>query len=412
MFIFYNFLGFIITLLSPIILAYRIIIGKEDSERFSERFCKYKENKNKSSLVWFHVASVGEMMSIIPILKKLEKKKKIKKILLTSTTISSANLFFKFKLKKTIHKYFPLDTNLFSNKFISFWNPKLAVFVESEIWPNMLRNLNSNKIPIILLNARITKKSFNKWTKLKKFSKEIFSKINLALPQNKETSKYLKSLGVKKIKFCGNLKFYDDKNKKIKQNNLNAKFKDYKIWCSASTHFDEEIFIGNIHKKLKKKIKNILTIVIPRHIKRARSIENQLKEMDLQVQAHSKNEELKNNLDIYLVDSYGINKNFYQLSSVTFMGGSIIPHGGQNPLEPARLNNFIIHGPYIKNFKEVYSYLNKQKISSMSKIPSNIEKIIYKKINKKVSIIKTNKINVLGDKILKRNLKEINKYIS
>lgn len=411
MFIIYNLLGYIIFFLSPVIIAYRIIIGKEDISRFTERYCKYKEAQNKAPLIWIHTASVGEMMSVIPILKRLESNKKIKKILLTSTTTSSANIFLKFKFKKTIHKYFPIDTELLSKKFIKFWNPKIAIFVESEIWPNMIKNLKLNKVPIILINARITKKSYSKWIKLQNFSKNIFSKINLALPQNKETSKYLKLLGVQNVKFCGNLKYYDDKHKKIKKNFTNSELKKYQVWCAASTHHNEEIIIGNIHKKLKNKIKNILTIIIPRHIKRAKKIENQLKEINLKVQAHSQAKKIKDNLDIYLVDSFGINKNFYQLSNITFMGGSLIPRGGQNPLEPARLNNFIIHGTYIKNFEEVYSYLKKQKISLMTNTSSNIEKIVYEKINKRVSVSKVKKINELGDKILKKNLLELNNYI-
>lgn len=411
MFIIYNFLGFIITILSPVIIVYRILKGKEDPIRFSERYCSYKETKEKVTTIWFHTASVGEMMSIIPILKKLENNKRIKKILLTSTTTSSAKIFLKFKFNKTIHKYFPIDSDFFSNKFIKIWNPKLAVFVESEIWPNMFKNLKKNKIPIILINARITKESYNKWIKFEKFSKSIFNNISLALPQNKETTKYLKTLGVKNIKFCGNLKYYDDKNKKTKKIFLKNKFQNYKVWCAASTHYNEEIIIGNIHKKLKKRIKNILTIIIPRHIKRSKNIENDLKKIGLKVVAHSQNPKKLNRTDIYLVDSFGISKFFYQLSNVTFMGGSLIPHGGQNPLEPARLNNFIIHGNFIKNFKEVYSYLKREKISSMTSSSLNIEKIIYKKIYRKVPSLTIKKINDLGDKILKKNLEEINNFI-
>ncbi len=410
MFIIYNLLGIIITLLSPIIIIYRIIIGKEDSARFTERYCKYKEINNKDSLIWFHAASVGEMMSIVPIIKEFERNKKIKKILLTTTTISSANLFVKFNFKKTKHKYFPIDTNFFASKFIKFWRPNLAIFVESEIWPNMFKELNSNKIPIILLNARITKKSFKKWIRLKNFSNNIFNKINLALPQNIETSKYLKILGVKNIRLSGNLKYYGDKITKSKQNYF-KKFKKYKVWCAASTHYNEEIIIGKIHKKLKKKMKNILTIIIPRHVKRVKNIVDNLNKINLEVQTHSQNKKLKKNTDIYLVDSFGISGNFYQLTNITFMGGSLIPHGGQNPLEAARLGNFIIHGPYVKNFNEVYFYLRGKKVSSMTNISSKIEKIVLKKINKKVSNNTVKKITSLGKKILNTNLDEIKNYI-
>ena len=411
MFLIYNFLIYLLLLLSPIVIIYRIIIGKEDSSRFLERFCVYKKINIKNPLIWFHTASVGEMMSIIPVLKKLEKNKNIKKILVTSTTTSSANIFLKFKFKKIIHKYFPIDSNLNSKKFIKLWKPKVAIFVESEIWPNTYKNLYLNNIPIILLNARITKKTFEKWFLAKKFAKNIFSKISLALPQNEETAKYLKYLGVKKIKICGNLKYFGDKTNKDKTNRLLKKFKRFKVWCAASTHHNEEILIGKIHKKIKRKINNLLTIIIPRHIRRTNEISSELKNLNLDVEIHSQNKVIRKNTDIYLVDSFGISKNFYQLSNITFMGGSIIPHGGQNPLEPARQNNYIIHGSYIKNFREIYSFLKKNNISFMTNNSLNLEKILYKKINQKVPNSMIRKINTIGEKILKKNLHELNNYI-
>ena len=183
MVIIYNLLLTFIFLFSPIIFFYRIIIGKEEFNRFSEKYCSYKEKKDSGCTVWFHAASVGETMSILPVLKKLEKRNEIQKILLTTTTTSSAKIFKKYKFKKTIHRYFPIDTNFISNKFINYWEPQLAVFVESEIWPMMFQNLYKKKIPIMLLNARITKKSFKRWFIIKNFSKNIFGKIDIALPQ-------------------------------------------------------------------------------------------------------------------------------------------------------------------------------------------------------------------------------------
>ena len=212
MYIIYDFIGLLILILSPIIISIRIATGKEDPKRFLEKFCIYKNNFKNKRTIWIHGASVGEILSIIPIVKKLEKNKKIKRILITSGTTSSALVLSKYSFKKTIHKYFPIDTNYFSNQFIKYWDPKLAIFVESEIWPNMLKNLNKKNIPIILLNARITKKSFHKWKKFPSFSKNLFNKISLALPQNLETYKYLKILGTKNIKFAGNLKYYGKKN--------------------------------------------------------------------------------------------------------------------------------------------------------------------------------------------------------
>ena len=271
MFYIYEFIGLIFITFSPIIFLLRIISGKEDPKRFLEKFCFYSNNHSINKTVWFHGASIGEIISVIPIIENLEKNKNIKKILLTSSTTSSASVIKKYKFKKTIHVFFPIDTNYLTNRFIRYWKPQVAIFIDSEIWPNMFKNLNKNKIPIILLNGRITKKSFFRWKKFPRFSKKVFSKISLAMPQNTETIKYLKTLGVKKIKIAGNLKYFG-KSKKILDKNSRKLFKNRLIFCAASTHDNEELFIGKMHKELKLKYSNLLTILIPRHINRSLSI--------------------------------------------------------------------------------------------------------------------------------------------
>ena len=410
MYFIYNILGIIIIILSPFIIIYRIFIGKEDFRRFKERYCFYEKRIKEKNIIWFHAASVGETMSIIPLLKKFENDKRVKKIILTTTTLSSANIFKKLRLRKTIHKFFPIDSNYLSKKFIKYWNPKLAIFVESEIWPMMFKNLKEENIPIILINARITKKSYKRWNILKRFSRNVFSKISLALPQNHESKNYLKLLGVKNISFKGNLKFFGER-KKIDNSKVKKKLKGRNLWCAASTHHNEELIIGNLHKKLKIKSNKILTIIIPRHINRSNEIINNLSNINLKIQRHSLNEKIDTDTDIYLVDTFGEAKKFYSLSNIVFMGGSLVPHGGQNPLEPARLNNFIIHGRYINNFKEVYKYLNKLKVTSIITKSKNQENLILNKLNKKTSNLITKKIYSVGNYILKNNLLEIYKYI-
>ena len=157
-------------------------------------------------MIWFHAVSVGELISIIPLVKKLEKNKKISQILITSTTLTSSTLFTNFKFKKTIHQFFPIDNNYFTKRFIRYWNPKLAIFIDSEIWPNMLHNLKKKSVTRILLNARINKKSYNKWKKLEDFQK-ICSSLSIKLILKIESQKYLKKLKVKNIHNLGNLKF-------------------------------------------------------------------------------------------------------------------------------------------------------------------------------------------------------------
>ena len=410
MFFIYEVLGLIFIIFSPIIFLIRIFLGKEDPKRFLEKFCIYSKRFKIKKTIWLHGSSVGEILSVIPIINALEKNKNIKKIILSSSTTSSALIFSKYKFKKTTHVYFPIDTNYLSNKFIKYWKPQVAFFIDSEIWPNMFNNLNINKIPIILLNGRITRKSFGRWMKFPNFAEKIFSKISLAMPQNNETSKYLKKLGVKKIKIAGNLKYFVHQKKSLDKN-TKKKFKNRLIFCAASTHYNEELFIGKMHKELRLKNKNLLTILIPRHANRSSAITNELKNIGLKIITRSSNEQISKSTDIYIVDTYGETSKFYELSNITFLGGSLVPHGGQNPLEPARMGSYILHGPNIQNFTEIYNMLSKLNISSKINSIFNMKKIVNKKIKYKQPKKVGQKLINIGNNILKKNLNEINKYL-
>jgi 3-deoxy-D-manno-octulosonic-acid transferase len=411
MYFFYNILANLAIIISPIIIIYRIVKGKEDVKRVGEKFCIYSKKKSNKK-VWIHAASVGELMSIVPVIRKLEKNKKIKNILLSTSTTSSAKIFSKLKLKKTSHIYFPLDNNFIVKRFINYWQPELAIFIDSEIWPNMFNNLRIKNIPIIIMNARITERSFNNWQLFPSFANQVFGKITLALPQNLETLKYLKLLKVRDIKTAGNLKYYGQKNNHDYSTKLlKNKFKDFKVWCAASTHFNEEILIGNLHKKLKKKERKLITIVIPRHVSRTNEIKEILNKIELNCILHSSNEKIKKNTDIYLVDSYGETSKFYNLTNLSFVGGSIIKHGGQNPLEPARFGNYIISGPNVKNFKEIYAFLNKLKMSSITFDILKMENLILKRLNNKTPNKNIKRIIKIGNDVLEKNLFYINKYL-
>ena len=411
MYFFYNILTNLAIIISPIIIIYRIVKGKEDVKRVGEKFCIYSKKKSNKK-VWIHAASVGELMSVVPVIRKLEKNKKINSILLSTSTTSSAKIFNKLKLKKTSHIYFPLDNNFIVKRFINYWQPELAIFIDSEIWPNMFRNLQIKDIPIIIMNARITKSSFNRWQIFPNFAKQVFGKITIALPQNLETLKYLKLLKVRDIKTAGNLKYYGQKdNHDYSKKLLKNKFKDFKVWCAASTHFNEEILIGNLHKKLKKKERKLITIIIPRHVSRTNEIKETLNKIELNCILHSSNEKIKKNTDIYLVDSYGETSKFYNLTNISFVGGSIIKHGGQNPLEPARLGNYIISGPNVKNFKEIYTFLNKLKMSSITSDILKMENLILKRLNNKTPNKNIKRIIKIGNDVLEKNLFYINKYL-
>jgi len=410
MFFVYQLITSFIILFSPIIILIRVLKKKEDKIRFKEKFCFFSKKRAPGKLIWFHGSSVGEIMSILPIIYEYEKNNSIKKILITSSTLSSSRILEKLKFKKVVHQFYPIDHIYFSDKFLNYWKPSIAIFLESEIWPSMFKNLKKKNIPLILLNGRITKKTFLRWFKIKKFSQSIFNLISIAYPQNSETKLYLKKLDVKKIQTIGNIKYIENHknlNKKVDKD-LSILFKKLKTCVAASTHSTEEIFAGKAHLLLKKKYKNFITIIIPRHVHRTSEISEQLKALNLKVTYHSSKNKNLNGVDIYIVDTFGESKKFYKIATTVFLGGSLINHGGQNPIEPARFGAKILHGPNIGNFKEVYKHLKNLKISK--KITTPIEfanSNVFKKNMQKVG-----KINYQGKIILKKTIKELNKSIN
>ena len=410
MFFLYQAILSLIILISPIVFLFRILKNKEHKKRFVEKFSITSKKRFEGKLIWFHGASVGELLSIIPLIEKYEKDKSIKQILITSTTLSSSKVLKKFKFKKTIHQFFPIDQILLINKFLNYWKPNIAIFIESEIWPCMFKQLKIKKIPLVLLNARITKKTFDRWIFFKNFSQSVFNKISIAFPQNIETKYFLKRFKVNKINHIGNLKFSEIDDKQI--NNLDKKIKfqleKKKIWVASSTHLSEELFCAKAHIKLKKSIKNLITIIIPRHIHRVNEIVYQLKKLNLGIVLHSKRHKNLKNTDIYIVDTFGETKKFHKIGSSVFLGGSIIKRGGQNPLEAARFGAKIFHGSNTDNFKDVYKLLKNLKISKKVATPRELASSILFKKNKNAGV----KIKNIGRIILKKTIKELDYLIN
>ena len=405
--IIYSFLLYIVIILSPLIIVYRILKKKENPKRVFEKFSLNKKKRRHGKLIWFHCSSVGEFLSIVPLVQELEKVKNIKQILVTTSTLSSSKIFEKFRFKKTLHQFYPLDNYHIVNNFLTYWKPSSVIFVESEIWPTMISQLKERRIRIILINARMSKRSFKKWFSFKYFGKNILEKFDYIFPQNKETFLFFKKLGINKLKFLGNLKFISIRNDKIKEVNKKY-FKNKTVLCSASTHDNEEEIFANLHIKYKKKISNLITIIIPRHIERTNEIMQMLNKKKLKFINHSGNKKNHKDCDIYVVDSYGESESFYKVSNVVFLGGSLVPKGGQNPLEALRYGCNILHGNYTFNFKDIYKMLEKEKLSLKVNNSKDLEKkalILLK--NKRNNLIKIKKLKKIGDLILKKNLNEL-----
>ena len=405
----YKILINIIFFFSPLILIIRLIKKKEDPYRFKEKLGFFSKNKRYGKLIWFHGASVGEVQSIIPLIERFEKNRNIRQILITSNTVSSSNIIKKFKLKKTIHQFFPIDCDFISKKFIDYWKPSKVFFIDSEIWPNTINNLSSKKIPIILLNGRITKKTLRRWLIFPSFAKSLFKKFQICFSSSLESKKYLKRLGAENIKYIGNLKFSQSENEDLKLDKRLRNFiKSNNSWCASSTHYNEEKFCGQTHIKLSKKYKILLTIIIPRHIGRAKSIQNELNNLNLKVHLDEPKKKISPDTNIYLVNSYGKTKSFYKECKNVFLGGSMINHGGQNPLEAVRYGCRIFHGPNVSNFKEIYDFLKNKRLSKKITNHSGLADLLnitFKKKNHPKQISQS--LYLIGRNILNKTYKEI-----
>ncbi|MFL2889806.1 MAG: 3-deoxy-D-manno-octulosonic acid transferase [Pelagibacteraceae bacterium] len=404
-----------------ILVTLRKYLGKEDPERFKEKIFSNSNKKIKNfkkELIWFHGASIGEISSVFCLINYLVKKNK--RILITSTTLSSGKLIEDIYKNNSniIHLYFPFDVPFLVKKFLKKWKPKSIIFIDSEIWPNFLSEIKKRKLPLALLNARITKKTMNRWKLFLSFAKENFSSFNICLASSKESAKNLKVLGAKNIKFIGNLKYCLDVENKHKISSDNLKIiKNKDTWCCASTHDGEEILCVKTHKQLKKKNKKILTIIIPRHLNRNQDIYNYCKNEGLNIQIINKNEKINVKTEVLLINSFGSLSKYYRVCKSVFIGKSLLKKlilvGGQNPIEPAKYGCKIYHGPFVYNFQEVYDYLKKINVAIQIRDVNELTKNLKSDFNnkKKINSYSARKINLYGKMVLKKTIKELKRSI-
>ena len=422
MILLYRILTILIYPLLFIFLYYRKIIKKEDPIKFKEKIlpsCFKVERKAKSKLIWFHAASIGEFKSIIPIIKKLLFDKKNLKILVTTTTLSSGNLA-KIEFKKydnVCHRFFPFDLNFLIKKFLKLWKPNYIFLVDSEIWPNLILTAKKKKIPIAIINARLTAKTFNKWMMFPNTAKRVFNSFDLCLASNNETKNYLKKLNAKNIHFNGNIKLINDVDEsKIK--NLNEKFLVLRrFWVAASIHQGEDLFCLKTHLRIRKRYKDIITIIIPRHIDKTKDINDLSKKLNLKTQLLNNGDKILENKEIIIVNSFGVLQNYFKYAKSVFIGKSMLKklenEGGQNPIDAAKLKCNIYHGPYVYNFKEIYEMLKKiniaKKVKTYEDLSNNLVRDLKNPLKKDSKT--SNYLNNLGQRTLENTMGKINNFI-
>jgi 3-deoxy-D-manno-octulosonic-acid transferase len=345
--------------IAPLLLAWRTRRGKEEADRHPERYGLANRPRPAGFLAWFHAASVGEVNAALPVIDAIAKARPDIHILLTTATVTSARLARVRLPKSAMHQYVPLDRQSYMTRFLDHWRPDLAVLVESEIWPNLVLETKARKIPLLLINGRMSTSSFKSWRRRPGLSRPIFSAFDLVLAQNESLAERFAQLGADDSRSVGNLKAdappppVDEASKAELEKALSGR----PVWLSASTHPGEDDVIGTAHSMMKKALPGLGTIVVPRHPERGAPIAELLRGQGLNVTLRSGGGLPDETTDIYVADTIGELGLFYALAPVAFIGGSLVRHGGQNPVEAIKLGAVVLTGPHHQNFADSYGAL-------------------------------------------------------
>jgi 3-deoxy-D-manno-octulosonic-acid transferase len=343
---------------APALLNWRRRRGKEDPLRMAERMGHASLARPAGPLVWLHGASVGEGVALLPLVERLVARGL--NVLVTSGTVTSAAILADRLPAGALHQYLPLDISGFMARFLDHWRPDLALVAESEIWPNMLRMAHERGVPLALVNARLSPRSFARWGKAPKVIGSLLSRIDLCLAQTRDDALRLQQLGAQSVEVSGNLK-YDVPAPPYVQSELaqmTAAVGARPVWFAASTHPGEEEIILTVHQRLKERFPDLLTILAPRHARRGPQIAQVAASFGLPAALRSVGDRITPSTQFYVADTMGEMGLFYRLTSVVLVGKSLGgARGGQNPIEPAKLGATVLHGPNVSNFAEVFKDL-------------------------------------------------------
>ena len=346
------------TVAAPLIhlyLARRRNAGKEDRERFGERLGHAGRPRPQGRLVWAHAASVGESLSLLPLIGRLLEETPGLHGLVTTGTVTSARLMAERLPAGAVHQYVPVDRVAYVKRFLDHWKPDLVLWAESEFWPNMVSQTAARGVPMVLVNGRVSAASFAGWRRAPGLIRRLLGGFALCLGQTEEDAERLRRLGAPRVACPGNLKFAaaplpaDD----AELERLVAAIGARPRWLAASTHPGEEEIVGRVHQRLAAGHPGLLTILVPRHPERAPAIAADLRRHGLAVNLRSAGEAMVPETAVYVADTMGELGLFYRLADVVFMGKSLVPLGGQNALEAVRLGCAVVQGPHVGNFAEM-----------------------------------------------------------
>lgn len=347
-------------------LRSRLKKGKEIHERIPERYGKTNIKRPDGPLIWIHVASLGEAQSTVPLVQHIQKFYPHITVLMTYGTVTAARIMQKRFNPTVIQQFVPIDVPKWINRFLDHWKPSLGIWVESELWPNLIHQTKKRHVPLILLNAKLSLRSYKKWEKAPEFAYKLVSSFQMCLAQTEEMAQRYKALGAPRVQTIGNFKaaadpLYYDPDMIL---NLQEAIGNRPFWLAASTHPGEDEIVFAAHAKIKELYPHLLTILAPRHINRASSIVKLMESQGLSYAQRSLGQLPKTDSDIYLVDTMGELGSFFKLSRIVFVAGSMHPGlkpiGGHNPLEPALLGCTIAFGPDMSNIRDIADGLLKR----------------------------------------------------
>lgn len=359
----YRFLTLLGVPLVWLFLQLRKLRGKEHPERIHERFGKPSFSRPDGALIWMHAASVGEAHSLMPLVKKMLDTYPQSSVLITTGTVTSAQLIDTKLPERAYHQFVPVDTWPAMARFLDHWQPDVAILAESELWPNLITLTHEIGTPMALLNARMSLKSFHLWSRFRGTIRRLIRCFDLVCPGSPDDKEHFVQLGARNVHMLGNLKHdspplpADSKA----MGALVAQIADRPVWVAASTHRGEEELISKAHEQLVLDHPSLLTIIAPRHPERGERIAARLRESGLNVSLRSEGEDISESTDIYIANTIGELGIFYRIASIVFMGGSLVEHGGQNPMEAARLDCALITGPHTDNFTAICAELEARK---------------------------------------------------
>jgi 3-deoxy-D-manno-octulosonic-acid transferase len=365
-------------------LRERLAEGKEDPARLEERRGVASLPRPDGSLVWFHAASVGESLAVLELVRRLLEEREDLHVLVTTGSVTSAAVMADRLPERAIHQYVPLDAKPFVTAFLNHWKPDVAIWTESELWPTLVVETHARGIPMLLLNARMSKASHDKWRFARGMARSLLSRFQMALVQDELTMVYLRRLGmpVDRMKVMGTLKegaaaLPCEESDRAEMASILA---GRPVWLAASTHDGEERMVLKAHKLAMRSSPRLLLILVPRHPERGDEIASLLQADNWRFTRRAADEVPTDEANVYLADTLGELGLWYRLSPISFVGGSLVAIGGHNPFEPAALGSAILHGPYVTNFVDIYDRLRDgsaaRLVSSPEKLANHVSSLL------------------------------------